>query len=123
MHECLKVCCDCKHISGTTWDFKNNLIKINFVYVSVDVSVSVYHHASVRMVMYIHCKLCVLVSANPEEGIRFPGSGDTGHSQGEDMGKESELGPLEEQQEFIVVKPTIQPLGPFAYPSNNKAYI
>lgn len=33
MHDCLKVCCDCKHISGTTWDFKNNLIKINlFMY-------------------------------------------------------------------------------------------
>lgn len=73
--------------------------------------------------MYIHCKPCVLVPANPEEGIRFPGSGDTGHFQGEDMGKEYELGPLEEQQELIVAKPTIQPFGPFAHPSNNKGYI
>lgn len=60
---------------------------------------------------------------SPEEGIRVPESGDTGHSQGEDMGKGSELGPLDEEQELTVAKPTIQPFGPFAYPSNNKAYI
>lgn len=72
MHECLKVCCDCKDISGTTWDFNNNLIKINFVYESVDVFVSVYHHASVSTFMCMHCTPCVLVPEKSRGGNQIP---------------------------------------------------
>lgn len=77
------------------------------------------------MCAYVHVCTCVCHVCrclhSPEGGIRFPGSGDTGYFEGPHVGMESELHPLEEQQELLAAKPTLQALGSFVYPSYSKA--